>query len=230
VPGPWYKDPAVIVTGAGIGAAFLLLGGGKAIVDVTRDVFARGSHVSYGTLDGPLGIVIESPEALRYAASQRMGFDIPQDAYALARMIRSEGAAQGLLRAHVAMNDLISFPYANTLFELLTFSNDTKRRGVYGVQYSGPVPPDYPNANARRYSTSANPYEGDVQTAIHAIDERNQGIDRASGATKFIDRDSMGAQIGSRSFEVVNASWVADGMEPFTLPEYGDNLVLYRKA
>lgn len=227
---PWYRDPIVIASAAALGGAVLYLGGAKELVEVTQDVFTRGNHVSYGTLDPTLGIVLESPEALRAAASDRVGYHISEDAYALARMIRSEGAAQGLLRAHVAMNDLVSFPYASTLFDLLTYSNDPQRRGVFGQQWSPAVPPNYPKANARRYATSANPYEGDVAMAIAAINERASGIDRANGAVKFIDKASMGVQLGSRDFDTIDASWQSEGLQPFTLAEYGDNLVLYKKA
>lgn len=227
---PWHKDPIVWLSAGSLGAALLFLGGAKEVSDVARDVFTRGNRVSFGTLDKTLGIVLEAPEALRVAAGQRIGLDIDRDTYALARMIRSEGAAEGLLRAHVAMNDLATFPYASDLFGLLTFSNDPKRRGLYGVQYSPAVPPNYPRANVRRYSTSGNPYEGDVHMALAALQERNTGIDRANGAVKFIDRSSMGVQLGSRSFEEVDASWQSEGLQPFTLTEYGSDLVLYKRA
>jgi hypothetical protein len=158
------------------------------------------------------------------------GIDISPDAYALARMIRSEGAAQGLLRAHVAMNDAATFQYASDLFGLLTFSNDTTRRGMFGKQWSPAVPPSYPVANARRYSTASDPYEGDVNMALAAIAERANGIDRAQGAVKFIDKGSMGVQLGSKPFDAIDASWRSEGLQPFTLADYGDNLVLYKKA
>lgn len=227
---PWYKDPIVLLSAAALGGGVLWLGGAKELAAVTTDVFTRGNHVTFGTLDPTLGIVLESPTVLRVAASQRMGVDLDDNTYALARMIRSEGAAQGLLRAHVALNDLQSFPYASDLFGLLTFSNDAQRRGVYGSQWSPAVPPNYPKANARRYSTSKDPYEGDVNMAISAIGERNAGIDRANGAVKFIDKSSMGVQLGSKSFEAIDAAWQGEGLQPFTLADYGTDLVLYKRA
>jgi hypothetical protein len=227
---PWYKDPIVLLSAAAVGGSILFFGGAKELANVTTDVFTRGNHVTYGTLDPTLGIVLESPSNLRDAAGQRMGIVLDDNAYALARMIRSEGAAEGLLRAHVAMNDAATFPYASDLFGLLTFSNDPQRRGVYGAQWSPAVPPNYPKANARRYATSKDPYEGDVNMAIAAIAERANGVDRADGAVKFIDKSSMGVQLGSKSFEEIDAAWQGDGLIPFTLADYGPDLVLYKKA
>lgn len=223
----WYEDPWLWGSLAALGGAVAFF---KPAREAVVDVFKRGRKLSYGELDPVLGIITEPPESLRAAASTRYGQDIPEDVYAAARMVRSEGAAQGNLRVHVALNDLITFPYASTLFELLTYSTDPARRGWYGKQYSPAVPPDYPKANKRRYATSGNPYEGDVLTASAAIREREQGIDRANGASKFIDRSSMGVQEGSRSFAEVDAEWKASGYTAFTLPEYGSDLVLYRKA
>lgn len=198
--------------------------------DWVKDITTRGNHISYGTFDETTGVVLESPEDLRVAASGRVGWDIPRDIYALSRMIRSEGAGEGLLRAHVAMNDLASVSWADNLFDLLTYSTDPERRGLYGAQYSPAVPGLYDAANARRYATSQNPYEGDLKTAVTAWEERSQGIDRAQGAVKFIDRSSMGKQAGSRSFAEVDASWRGEGLQPFTLADYGSDLVLYRKG
>lgn len=229
MPRPWYKDPWVW---AGIGAAgvgfFALYTPAQ---DAVVDVFERGKKLSYGTFDEQLGIVLESPEDLRVAASGRFGQDIPADIYAAARMLRSESAKSGTLRVHVALNDLASFQYASTLFELLTYSTDPKRKGVYGAQYSPAVPPNYPAQNKRRYSTAQNPYEGDVNTAFQAWEMYQAGNDTSGGATKFLDISSMGGvQSGTGSFEAKNAEWVADGYTPFTLPEFGSDLVLYRKG
>ncbi len=219
-----------VIAGGGLAATFLFAGGGKYIAETARDMTTRGEKINFVDVDPILGVVLEDPERMRAAASVRVGFEVTRDQLALSRMIRSEGSAQGLLRAHIALNDLASFRYADDLFELLTYSTDPKRRGLYGVQYSGPVPPNYPQANARRYATSKNSYMGDLQTAMTAIEERDAGYDRADGAVKFIDRASMGVQLGSKPFAVIDASWRSEGLQPFTMAEYGDDLVLYRRG
>jgi hypothetical protein len=224
----WYEDPvylAGVVGLAGLGWYVNRQDKDGGVVDV----FERGGQVSYGTYDDKLGIVLEAPEVLRQGVSDRMGFYVPIDQASAARMLRSEGAKQGELRVHVALNDLAHFPYADTLHELLTYSNDPKRRGWYGAQYSPAVLPDYPKANARRYSTAKNFYSGDVFTAGKAIQDHSNGIDPAQGATKFVDVDSLSSQAGTRSFEDIKALWAQEGLKPFTLPQYGENLVLFRK-
>ena len=225
----WYQSPWVWGIGVGGVALVVLPGAAKAATQAVNDVVTRGAKLSYGTL-GPGGVVVESPEALRLAASRRFGQDIPRDVYAAARMLRSEGNAQGALRVHVALNDLSTFRYAKNLFELLTYSTDPVRRGLYGSQYTAPGG-GFTVANKRRYSTSKDPHAGDIKIAFDAIVEHDRGLDRAMGASKFIDKSSMGgAQSGTRGFAAVNKEWVQSGYKPFHLVEYGDDLVLYRKA
>lgn len=201
----------------------------QTIVSAVSDVMNRGSHISYGTLNEVTGIVNEDPEALCRAASVRLGVTLDDDTYALARMIRSEGAAQGELRAHVALNDLADLGWSS-LFYLLTYSTDPQRKGLYGMQYSPAVPPTYPKVNARRYSTSQNPYAGDARLALKVIADRANGVDKAFGAVKFLDKSGLLAQAGAKRFEVTDASWRGEGLEPFSIPEYGTDLVLYRRG
>lgn len=199
---------------------------------MAKDVVNRGARVSSGRWykgDERYGFIETLPETLRRAAELTVEFAIPLDAYSLARMIRSEGAAAGRVRAHVALNDLRTFRFASTVHDLLTYSTDRTRRGLYGKQYSAPMPPEFPAANRRRYSTSKDPYESDVILAMSVLAERARGVDPTRGASKFIDVSSMGKQQGSRSFAVVDAEWKADGYEAYTLPEYGTDLVLYRR-
>lgn len=223
----WWQRPEALIAALGAGAVLFLER--RAITETVSDVFERGKRVSYGTLDDELGIILEAPEALRAAASQRMGIDIPLDVYSAARMIRSEGAAHGAIRLHTALNDLGALGW-KSLHYLLTYSTDPLRKGIYGKQWSKAVPPHFPRANARRYATSANPYEGDVRTAFRVIEDRKRGIDPTRGAVKFIDKSSMGVQEGSRSFEEVNAAWQRDGLVAYNLPGLPADLVLYRKA
>lgn len=226
----WYDNPWIW---GGVGVTALALIFVPDAQYAVKDIFVRGEKLTSGDWwDGnpAYGFIADDPSSLAATASIALGTTVDLDTYSLARMIRSEGAAQGLVRAHVALNDLAVFPYADTITELVTYSTDKKRRGYYGKQYSPAMPPTFPDANKRRYSTASDPYEGDVQMAAQAIAERAAGVDRVDGATKFIDRGSMGVQLGSASFEKTDATWKADGMVAFTLPELGDNLVLYKKG
>ena len=225
---PIYKSPWFWLVVAAGGAAM-----SERVRFFAVDAIQRGSRLTRSRWykgDSKYGFMHQLPEELRWQASQKIGFDIPLEAYSLARMLRSEGAKEGTLRAHVAMNDLKRFRWANTLHDLLTYSTDKSRRGFYGRQFSRAVPPEFPKANRRRYATKRDPYEGDVKLAMAMIDERARGIDRANGATKFLDRSAMGRQIGSVSFEKKDAQWRADGYTPFTVPEFGTDLVLYRRG
>jgi hypothetical protein len=57
------------------------------------------------------------------------------------------------------------------------------------------------------------------------------GQDTSGGASKFIDISSMGGvQSGTGSFAAKNQEWIDDGYTPFTLPEFGSDLVLYKKG
>lgn len=227
----FFADP-VTWTALGLGGVFLLWqrgGPGRVLAEVS-DVIGRGKILTHGSYDSTLGIVTDTPANLVAAASARMGQDISQDVYSLARMIRSEGATQGDIRAHVALNDLAALGWSSLKY-LLTYSTDAKRRGFYGAQYSRAVPPVYPNANVRRYSTREDPYEADVLTALRVITDHAAGIDPSNGATKFVDKKSMGgAQQGTGSFSSLDARWKADGYLAYTLPEYGDDLVFYKRA
>lgn len=233
----WYDNPWV--WGGG-----LLAGAGLAFIPDVRfavnDLVVRGELVTSADWyagDEKYGYIDTDPESLAAMASLAVGVTVDTDEYSVARMIRSEGARQGLVRAHVAMNDLATFPYASTLTGLLTYSTDTSRRGYYGKQYSPAVPADpdnglpaFPAANKRRYSTAHDPYDSDVQLARQAIAERATGVDRVNGATKFVDKSSMGVQLGSGKFDALDAKWRADGLVPFTLAELDDDLVFYKKG
>lgn len=230
---------------AGAAAAAFGLYYRRPIVGGVKDVFSRGKQVSLGPLNAVLGIVTVTPAELLKQASWTMGRPVAQEVYALARMIRSEGAEEGELRAHAVCNDLKTFKWANSLFGIITYSTNPQRRGYYGMQYSPPVRGPSPGlgangkpipgpilqaANKRRVSSSKDPYQGDILVAEKVLLDRRAGIDKAMGATKFIDKSSMGKQVGSRPFAVVDAEWRSEGYSPFTLPEFGTDLVLYRRT
>lgn len=224
----WWKDPNLWLGVLGFGglvAALQLAGqdpvgaiataAGDAVFAVA-DVFTKGQKLSTSTL-GTDGVVQQDPESLRTATSVVMGRDISADVYSLARMLRSEGAKEGNLRVHVALNDLADLGWGSA-FDLITYSTQAGARGRYGSQLH------------RRYASSRDPYQGDVLTAEAAMAEHASGVDRAQGATKFVDRSSFGVQAGTGSFDALVQRWGADGLQPFTVPEYGDDLVLFRKA
>lgn len=229
----WADEPWIWV--AAVTGAFVVISttlGRRVMTDTVEkvDTVFKGPRVSNGLYIKSLGIVTTTPEVLRMQASQVMGESLTSDVYALARMIRSEGAKQGEVRAHVALNDLKTLSFLNgSLFGLLTYSTDKTRRGVYGAQWSPKVLPQYPTQNARRYATSQDPFKSDIEMAKKVLYDRSRGEDKALGATKFIDKKSMGGvQPGTKSFEFVNNEWVKGGYIPFQIAEYGSDLVLYR--
>lgn len=221
----------------------------KPIEEGVRDVFARGDRLTYAAFDDLNGDVLDSPSVLTAAASARAGFDVSPAAYAMARMIRSEGAASGDLRAHVALNDLADLGWSS-LHNLLTFSTAAWAKGKYGEQhtvvYQTPTggatrdkkaalivdgKPKVLRSQTRRYSTARDPYMGDVRTAMKALSDREKGIDKARGAVKFVDVSAMdGVQEGTGSYAALVDRWGKDGLSPFTIPEYGTDLVLFKRA
>lgn len=226
----WWNDPW-LWGGLGVVAASTVMF--PEVRFVAKDIVGRGVKLTSSSWfrgSERFGIIAQPPEQLLASAIASYGSPVSLDAYSLARMIRSEGAASGTIRAHVALNDLKSFRYAGNLHELLTYSTDPKRRGAYGKQWSPAVPPEFTRSNARRYSTSKDPYAADLELALKVIDDRRRGVDPTLGATKFLDISSMGRQEGSRTFASVDAEWKADGYTSYTLPAYGSDLVLYRRV
>lgn len=216
----WYEDP--IAMGA------LVLGAGGLLYLARRrvtDVFVRGKKLSSSTLSED-GTILESPSVLAMLASGVYRQPIAPEVYSLARMIRSEGAAEGEVRGHVAMNDLRDLGWQSLQF-LLTYSTADWSRGKYGKQHS--VRSDG-QKQTRRYSTARDPYEGDVKMALKVLSDHSSGYDPTGGAVKFLDREAMASQLGSQGFDAVNARWTSEGLVPYTLPQYGDDLVLYRRA
>ena len=197
----WYENPLTMLAMALAGAGTYVLiarDETQTIKGTVSDVFTRGSKVTSSTM-GSNGVIIEDPLSLVGVASVMVpGTDA--DRYSLARMIRSEGADQGEIRGHVALNDLADLGWA---------------KGRYGQQHS--IDGDG-NGQTRRYSTSKDPYEGDLAMAAKVINDHQYGIDPTGGAVKFTD-----------GIPVIQA-WLDDGLVAYTLPQYGDDLLLYRKA
>jgi len=220
-----------IAGGAGLG--LLLLWKGPTIVTdpilavggAIKDEVTRGSQLTSSTL-GDDGQIVEDPADLRAQIAAVVGRDVTQDAADLARMIRSEGAAEGRARAFVALNDAATHGWS--LHFALTYSTNPAAKGRYGEQYTPASLAPGGVASSRRYSTKQDPFEGDLTVAEQAIADYAQGIDDSGGAVKFYDKDS--GQAGARSYDDVVALWAKDGLEPFTLPGYPSTFVLFRQA
>lgn len=224
----WYEDPlttlALVLAGAGTYVLFAR-DETNTITGTVSDVFTRGSKVTSSTM-GPNGVIVEDPLTLvGIAAVMVPGTD--EDRYGLARMMRSEGADAAEIRGHVALNDLRALGWSSLHF-LLTYSTASWARGRYGKQNSSYTDQDGRKySQTRRYATSKDPYEGDLAMAAKVINDHQRGIDPTGGAIKFIDRNSMSSP---EAFEAVNQSWQDDGLVAYTLPGYGDDLVLYKRG
>lgn len=222
----WYENPWIWGGLLGVGGLYVYSRyNNQSLTFTVSDPIMRGQKLSSTVLSH--GIIPDDPEILRQQASIALGRDISNDVLALARMIRSEGASQGELRGHVALNDLNDLGWTS-LFYLLTYATDN-RKGHYGEQYA-PADNIYPSTSVRRYSTSRDPYAGDVYLAEKILNDRAIGIDKANGATKFVDKNSFGVQEGTGSYADLEQKWEADGLQPFSLPEYGTDIVLFKKG
>lgn len=210
----------------------------------------RGKKITTSTL-ALNGNVTESPKALLAMAQLSLGRSIDPDAYALARMIRSEGASEGELRAHVAINDLADLGW-NSLLSLLTYSTKPWAKGSFGRQFKAKYrtpgggetwdvddaarkadgKPVIIEAQSRRYATSKDPYESDLLAAERVLQaRRNGGADPTNGAVKFLDISAFGSQEGTGSAQSVIDRWTGDGgLVAYTIPSYGEDFVLFRRA
>lgn len=204
----------------------VLLGSSETVREGVRDVIVRGKRLSVTTLDAR-GVVIQYPATIHQQMSVAFGQPLSADICAAARMARSEGAAAAEARVHVALNDLRKLGWSS-LFSLITYSTASWARGSYGKQFS--VDPETGAKQKRRYASTRDAYESDVQRAIHAIADHEAGNDPTGGAVKFVDRSSFGVQAGTGSFEALKARWEADGLVAYSLPQYGDDLVFFRRA
>lgn len=212
---------------------FLWLGGAAALgllfwqKEAIVDVIERGKKVTHAPV-GPDGTVPGFPVELAAAAGAAMGRPILPHAYALARMIRSEGAAAGRVRAHVALNDAASKGW--DVVRILTYSTNPDARGLFGEQYTPASRAPGGRTSVRRYATSKDPYEGDVVLAERVLAEHDAGDDPTGGAVKFADKSSFGVQEGTRSYAAVASQWAAEGLQPFNVPGYSDDLVVFRRV
>lgn len=219
-----------IILGAGVGAAVLvwryrsftapaLLAAGAVV-----DVFARGSRLTHTSLDDD-GVIQDDPGALVNAAAAVVGRDVSADAYALARMGRSEGVDGMAFRMFVALNDLdeLQQHYGTHVYSgvaaLMLHSKNALSDGRFSEQGLG-----------KRYATPRDPYEGDLLLAEQVIARHAAGEDPTGGAVKFVDKDSFGVQPGTGSYEAKVADWADDGLYPANLDGATDNFVVFRRG
>lgn len=202
-----------------------LLGGAMAAVGTetgrafVADLTKKGKRLTSTSLDGDGRVHVDPAELVRQAA-QLVGRPVMPDAYAVARMVRSEeGTGPVAVKrylAHVAINDAAALDWG--LLQLMTFSTVASRKGYFGRQIS------------RRYSTAQDPYEVDLAVAETVIDGRARGgIDPTAGATKFVNRTAFGSQAGASSYEAVRKKWIADGYQPLLMAAAPD-LVFFRRV
>lgn len=235
--GPVYlvrRNPStsdLLLWGGGLALVALALWKGKELAtvvsDAVVDVVKRGKRLTFAGL-GFDGVVPISPEALRGAASVQLGREVSQAASDMARMIRSEGSAAGRIRAHVALNDAAELGWG--LHGLLTYSTNSNAKGFYGEQSTPASRAPGGIKSVRRYSTAKDAYEGDVQVAEQVMAEHALGVDPTLGAVKFVDKASLSVQEGARTYESIVASWGSEGLRPFNVYGYSDDLVVFRRV
>ena len=196
--------------------------------ETIMDTISRGKRLTYTEL-GPDGVIPDDPDDLADAAGAAIGRGVPLELYSLARMKRSEqGNDDGRLRVHVALNDAAAHNWSTQF--TITYSTNAGARGLYGEQFTPAARAPGRVKSVRRYSTARDPYEGDLLIVERVLLERVQGLDPTGGAVKFVDRSSMGVQEGSGSFDELVASWAKEGLRPFTVPGYPDDLVVFRRV
>ena len=227
-----------------MGVGLVAIYGADSVTFFTTDWFTRGKRLTVAPT-APNGVVPVPPSLLAEAASRVMGRPVSVNDYAIARMVRSEGANKGGVRAHVAYNKMREMNF--TPVEYVTFATKPWSRGFFGKQYSAKYHkqgggetwdvkqarkehPQVIEGQVRQVASNIDPYEGDVKLAEQVAAERAMGIDKANGATRFLDKSAMGKQEGTGTAEAKIAEWKGQGFVAFTLPETGSDLVLFRKA
>lgn len=202
-----------VVGGATLAGLGLAIWKRQELAFVVTDMADRGTKLTNTSLDDD-GTIPDDPAELAAQASAVMGREVSLDVYALARMIRSEGALEGLPRAHVAINDALNLG-GWSLARLITYSTVSARDGLFGKQKS------------RRYSSAHDPYVGDVLTAEQAIAEAAAGVDPTGGADHFVDK---GGFLHPGQYDDVVTRWGAQGLEPYTVDGYPSSFVVFRKG
>lgn len=197
--------------------------GAQIVAGYVANTFTRGQHLTSSTLTD--GVVVETPAELEAAAANVLGFVPDSDAYALARMGRSEGVDGMAFRMHVALNDLdnLRAHYPSTyptVAALMTHSKVARADGHFSAQNLG-----------KRYSTARDPYEFDYALAQQVQQEHDQGIDPTGGAAHFVDKDGpLYVDHVRVSFDDYVAARAKEGLTPTTLDGATENFVVFVTA
>jgi hypothetical protein len=183
------------------------LGGG-----LIADLAEQGRQLTHATVDAS-GVVTDDPRGLVDAAGALLGRPVDPDAYALARMLRSEEGTAGQITkvylANVAQNQARALGWS--IWELMLYHKTESRAGRFGRQISG------------RFATTSDPFESDLAAAEWAL----SNPDQTGGALNFADRRAFGVQEGSTTFTDFAASLAKEGKQPGTLPSAPDKLVFF---
>jgi hypothetical protein len=176
------------------------------------DVAERGRQLTKSTVNAA-GVVTDEPQALVDAASATLGRPVDPEAYALARMVRSEEGSAGQITkvylANVAQNQARALGWS--VWNLMLFHKAAERSGWFGRQISG------------RFATTADPFESDLAAAEWAL----SNPDQTGGATNFVDRRGFGVQEGTGSFQDFVQEMAAEGKVPGVLPSAPSKLVFF---
>lgn len=192
--------------------AFVAAGGG----DLVRDFGSRGRRLTSSTLDG--AVVRETPAALAAAAAALLGRPVDVDAYALARMIRSEHGTgpdvEKVAMAHVALNDAADLGWP--LVRALCFDRADRAGERFGTQQGG------------RYSTARDPYEVDLRIAEAVLS--GAVSDPTGGAVKFVHAGAFGVQAGTGSYADLVERWRAEGLYPAEVDGASSGFRVFRRG
>lgn len=185
---------------------------GEVLPALYDDAF-RGQQLSSGTVVG--GVVQEDVNTLAAQASAVLGRPVATDAYALARVCRSEEGRAGQVAKTYLCHVMLNQAGGGDVVATIEAHNTAARDGHFGEQISGAV------------SSIQDPYESDLNAAEYALAQRAQGDDPTGGATNFVDKRAFGVQAGTGSFADLVARWGASGKVPGNLPDASLNLVFF---
>ena len=213
-PWTWVLIALAVLVGAWLADSDLpvLAELGDVLPALYDDTF-RGQRLSQATLVN--GVVQEDVGALAAQAAAVLGRPVANDAYALARVCRSEEGRAGQMAKVYLCHVMLNQAGGGDVVATIEAHNTASRDGHFGEQISGAV------------SSVQDPYESDLNAAEYALAQRAQGQDPTAGATNFVDKRAFGAQAGTGSFDDLVARWGASGKVPGNLPDASTNLVFF---
>ncbi len=192
------------LAGAGAGLAYYVLREGGPGLPLTAKLQRLGVRLTNGETD---------PIRAAEQASAKLGRLVATDAYALARMIRSERGSgpqvERLAVAHVALNDAKEHGWS--LLHTLVGP-----RGHFGPQ------------RGWRYATTRDPYESDLELAETVLAGSTR--DPTGGAVKFVHINAFGKQEGTRTYEEVRDKWAREGLRPATVAGASSDFRVFRRT